>query len=115
MKATLEERADALELVERVAERLAIPFTVGGGVRTAADAEALLRAGADKVAVNSAALERPALIGELAERVGSQAVVLAIDATGGRVHARARDDRRPAATPPSGRARARRSAPARSC
>jgi imidazole glycerol-phosphate synthase subunit HisF len=89
VKATLEERANRIELVERVAERLAIPFTVGGGVRSAADAEALLRAGADKVAVNSAALERPALIGELAERVGSQAVVLAIDATRGRVHARA--------------------------
>ena len=97
--------ARCIELVARVAERLAIPFTVGGGVRSAADAEALLRAGADKVAVNSAALERPALIAELAERLGSQAVVVAIDATRGRVHARAgtTDDRR--ATRSSGRAR----------
>ncbi len=89
VKATLEGRAARVKLVERVAERLAIPFTVGGGVRTVADADALLRAGADKVSVNSAALERPELIGELAERVGSQAVVLAIDATGGRVRTRA--------------------------
>ena len=61
VKATLEERGMLLELVGRVADRLAIPFTVGGGVRTAADGEALLRAGADKVGVNSAALARPAL------------------------------------------------------
>ncbi|MDP8911272.1 MAG: HisA/HisF-related TIM barrel protein, partial [Actinomycetota bacterium] len=74
------------------AERLAIPFTVGGGVRSLADAEALLVAGADRVAVNSAALARPALIGELAERLGSQAVVVAIDASGGRVFARAGSD-----------------------
>jgi imidazole glycerol-phosphate synthase subunit HisF len=89
VRATLDGRAARVQLVERVAERLAIPFTVGGGVRTVADADALLRAGADKVSVNSAALERPELIGELAERVGSQAVVLAVDATGGRVRTRA--------------------------
>jgi cyclase len=89
VRATLDGRAARAKLVERVAERLAIPFTVGGGVRTVADADALLRAGADKVSVNSAALERPELIGELAERVGSQAVVLAVDATGGRVRTRA--------------------------
>ncbi len=89
VRATLDGRAARVQLVERVAQRLAIPFTVGGGVRTVADADALLRAGADKVSVNSAALERPELIGELAERVGSQAVVLAIDATGGRVRTRA--------------------------
>jgi len=75
--------------VRRVADRLAIPFTVGGGVRSVTDAEELLDAGADKVAVNSAALERPALITELAERMGSQAVVVAIDAQGGRVRTRA--------------------------
>jgi cyclase len=89
IRATLDGGAARVKLVERVAERLAIPFTVGGGVRTVADADALLRAGADKVSVNSAALDRPSLIGELAERVGSQAVVLAVDATGGRVRTRA--------------------------
>jgi cyclase len=89
VKATLEERATLVELVRAVSERLAIPFTVGGGVRSVADAEELLAAGADKVSVNSAALERPALLTELAERLGSQAVVVAIDAEGGRVRSRA--------------------------
>jgi len=87
--ATLEGRATLVELVGRIAERLAIPFTVGGGVRSVADAEELLDAGADKVAVNSAALERPALLAELAGRMGSQAVVVAIDAQAGRVRTRA--------------------------
>jgi len=77
------------ELVARVADELAIPFTVGGGVRVAADVEAFLRAGADKVAVNSAAVERPELIGELAALLGSQAVVVAIDAAGREVRTRA--------------------------
>jgi cyclase len=89
IEATLEARSALLELVARIAERLAIPFTVGGGLRTVADAEALLRAGADKVTVNSAALERPELIGELAARVGSQSVVVAIDAGAGEAYARA--------------------------
>jgi cyclase len=89
VKATVEERSLGSELIGRVADELAIPFTVGGGVRAPADAEALLRAGADKVAVNSAALERPELIGELAELLGSQAVVVAIDAAAGEVRARA--------------------------
>jgi cyclase len=89
ISATLEQRGTLVELVRRVAERLAIPFTVGGGVRSATDAEELLRAGADKVSVNSAALERPGLVTELAERLGSQAVVVAIDATAGRVRSRA--------------------------
>jgi cyclase len=89
VRATLDRRAALVLLVERVAERLAIPFTVGGGVRSVADAEALLQAGADKVAVNSAALERPALITELAARLGSQAVVVAIDARGGETVSRA--------------------------
>lgn len=78
-----------LDLVGRVADAVAIPFTVGGGVRAAADAEALLEAGADKVSVNSAALARPALVTELAELLGSQAVVVAIDAGGGDVYSRA--------------------------
>ena len=89
VKATLEGRATLVELVRRVAERLAIPFTVGGGVRSVRDADELLAAGADKVSVNSAALERPQLVGELAERLGSQAVVVAIDAEQGRVRTRA--------------------------
>jgi cyclase len=89
VKATLEGRATLVDLVRRVAERLSIPFTVGGGVRSVADADELLAAGADKVAVNSAALERPGLVTELAERLGSQAVVVAIDAEGGIVRSRA--------------------------
>jgi cyclase len=93
VKATLDGRPALLELVERIAERIAIPFTVGGGVRSVADAEALLEAGADKVSVNSAALERPALVGELAARLGSQAVVVAIDASNGQVRARAGSER----------------------
>jgi imidazole glycerol-phosphate synthase subunit HisF len=89
ISATLEQRGALVELVRGVAERLAIPFTVGGGVREVADAEELLRAGADRVSVNSAALERPSLVTELAERLGSQAVVVAIDATEGDVRSRA--------------------------
>ena len=89
VKATLEGRSALLALVERIADQLAIPFTVGGGVRSVADAEALLEAGADKVSVNSAALERPELVSELAARIGSQAVVVAVDAKGGFVRARA--------------------------
>lgn len=89
VKATLEERASLVELVRRVAERLAIPFTVGGGVRSVDDAAALLEAGADKVSVNSAALARPALVSELAARLGSQAVVVAIDAARGEVFSHA--------------------------
>jgi imidazole glycerol-phosphate synthase subunit HisF len=89
VKATASGRPLLLDLVGRVAERLAIPFTVGGGVRDVAEADALLRAGADKVAVNTAALERPELIGELAARLGSQAVVVAIDAAAGEAYARA--------------------------
>ena len=89
VKATLEERDTLVGLVRRVAEQLSIPFTVGGGIRTIADADALLRAGADKVSINSAALARPRLITELAEKLGSQAVVVAIDAEGDRVKTRA--------------------------
>ena len=97
--ATIEGRETLIGLVRRVAEQLAIPFTVGGGVRTVGDAEALLEAGADKVCVNSAALTRPDLLTELAGRLGSQAVVLAIDAARGRVrsHAGSADTRREAA------------------
>ena len=87
--ATLEGRRTLVELVERISERLSIPFTVGGGVRSVDDARELLEAGADKVAVNSAALERPRLITELAEQLGAQAVVVAIDADNGAVRSRA--------------------------
>jgi cyclase len=89
VRATLEQRSTLVELVRRVAGRLQIPFTVGGGVRSAADAEALLAAGADKVAVNSAALRKPELLSELAARLGSQAVVVAIDVEGGLVRSHA--------------------------
>jgi cyclase len=78
--ATADKRTTVVELARRVADELFIPFTIGGGIRSVADAQAVLDAGADKVSVNSAALERPELIGELAERFGSQCVVLAIDA-----------------------------------
>jgi len=67
-------------MVRRVAERVFIPFTVGGGIRSVEDMKAILREGADKIAVNSAAILRPELISEGAERFGSQCVVVAIDA-----------------------------------
>jgi len=89
VKATLEERETLIGVVRRVAEQLAIPFTVGGGIRSVADADVIVSAGADKVSINSAALERPKLITELAERFGSQAVVVAIDTESGRVKTRA--------------------------
>ena len=89
VKATLEGRPALLALVARVAERLAIPFTVGGGVRSVADGASLLRAGADKVSVNTAALARPTLISELASLLGSQAVVVAIDAADGKARSHA--------------------------
>ncbi|MEL7472705.1 MAG: HisA/HisF-related TIM barrel protein, partial [Planctomycetota bacterium] len=78
--ATPENRGTALETVAHVRAAISIPITVGGGVRRRADAEALLEAGADKVGINTAAVERPDLIGELADRVGRQCVVVAIDA-----------------------------------
>ena len=73
-------RPTFLETIRRVAAELAIPLTVGGGIRSVDDARAVLRAGADKVAVNTAAAARPGLISELAREFGAQAVVLAIDA-----------------------------------
>ncbi len=78
--ASHEGRDTVTELARRCALELSIPFTIGGGVRTVADFERLLRAGADKVAMNSAAVRNPELIGECARRFGVQAVVLAIDA-----------------------------------
>jgi len=80
--ATVESRGTRLELVRRAAERLFIPLTVGGGIRGVDDMAAALRAGADKVSVNSAAVERPELLAEAAARFGSQCVVASIDARG---------------------------------
>ncbi len=79
VSATPEGRGHALDTVRAVRTVLAIPLTVGGGVRTADDAGRLLGAGADKVGVNTAAVNRPALIGEIAERYGTQCTVLAVD------------------------------------
>lgn len=80
VSATSEGRAAAVDTVRRVREVISIPLTVGGGVRRIEDAVALLAAGADKVSINTAAVERPQLTAELAQRVGVQCVVLAIDA-----------------------------------
>lgn len=80
ISASAEERATLLDLARRTAERLFIPLTIGGGVRTADDVGRALRAGADKVSVNTAAVERPDVLSESAERFGSQCVVVSIDA-----------------------------------
>lgn len=96
--ASMENRSPAPKFVAAVAERLWIPFTVGGGVRTTADAERLLEAGADKVSINTAALANPTLITEVASLLGSQAVVVAIDTLDGIVYSRSgsvRTDRKP--------------------
>ena len=78
--ATQEVRKTVADVVERTAEQVFVPLTVGGGIRTLDDFRELLRAGADKISVNSAAVARPELITEAAERFGSQCVVLAVDA-----------------------------------
>ncbi|HEV8152797.1 MAG TPA: imidazole glycerol phosphate synthase subunit HisF [Solirubrobacteraceae bacterium] len=78
--ATYQDRDTMVELARRTADNVFIPFTIGGGIRSVADAQAVLDAGADKVSVNSAAVARPELIDELAEVFGAQCVVLAIDA-----------------------------------
>src|SRR5690349_4203741 len=83
--ASAEKRETIVDLARRTADDVFIPFTIGGGVRSVEDAQAVLDAGADKVSVNSAAVARPELIGELAEVFGAQCVVLAVDA-------RARED-----------------------
>jgi cyclase len=79
ISASLEARRTTLEMVSRVAETIFIPFTVGGGIRSVADAGAALRAGADKTAVNTAAVRDPSLVSRLAESFGSQCVVVAVD------------------------------------
>lgn len=73
-------RNTVVDLVRKVAEKVFIPFTVGGGIRSIDDFRSLLREGADKISVNSAAIDRPALVAEAAEKFGSQCVVVAIDA-----------------------------------
>ena len=84
--ATPDDSSTMLEVVAMVADAITIPFTVGGGVRSVQDAAAIIEAGADRVSLNSAALATPSLITEIADRFGSQAVVVAIDAGDGVVH-----------------------------
>ncbi len=78
--ASSDQRKTVVDMVRRVAREVFIPFTVGGGIRTVDDFKALLREGADKISVNSAAINRPELISEAADKFGSQCVVVAIDA-----------------------------------
>ena len=78
--ATSDKRETVVELARRTADDVFVPFTIGGGIRSVADAQAVLDAGADKISINSAALARPELIDELARTFGTQCVVLAIDA-----------------------------------
>lgn len=88
--ASSDQRETMVDVVERVADQCSIPFTVGGGMRSADDARRLLRAGADKISYNTAAVQRPELLVEAADAIGSQSVVVAVDA-------RRRDPDRPAA------------------
>ncbi|HEX6246887.1 MAG TPA: imidazole glycerol phosphate synthase subunit HisF [Nocardioidaceae bacterium] len=80
ISASHEDRATTLDIVSRTAEQVFIPLTVGGGIRSVDDVDRLLRAGADKVAVNTAAISRPELIAEIADRFGNQVLVLSVDA-----------------------------------
>ena len=80
VSATLENRSTLIDVVTRTARAVFIPLTVGGGIRSVDDARKVIRAGADKVSINSAAVDKPELIRELSDEFGSQAVVLAIDA-----------------------------------
>ena len=86
ISASSDGRETMVETVRATAEQVFIPLTVGGGVRSVDDARRLLRAGADKIAINSAAVLRPPLVGELAAEFGAQCVVVAIDSRRGRVH-----------------------------
>lgn len=78
--ATIEKRKTLAELVERIAKEINIPFTVGGGINSLEDAKAIIKAGADKISLNSSAVKNPMLITEIAQEFGSQCVVVAIDA-----------------------------------
>ncbi len=84
--ASSDARDTMVDVARRTAEEVFIPFTVGGGIRSVDDARRLLRAGADKVGVNTAAVDRPELVTELAREFGAQCVVVAIDALAGQVH-----------------------------
>ena len=119
--ATSDKRDTVVELARRVADECFIPFTIGGGIRSVDDAQAVLDAGADKISVNSAAVARPELISELGDVFGAQCVVLAIDAkrSAGRV-GRGRFSSPAGAPPPAsmsspGRARASSAGRGRSC
>lgn len=89
IRASLDAAEPDVSLVQRIADAIAIPFTVGGGITSVSHAERLLRAGADKITVNTAALLDPSLVTRLADKLGSQAVVVAIDARAGKVRGRA--------------------------
>jgi len=80
ISATSSGRETTLDVVRKTAEQVFIPLTVGGGIRSVDDVDKLLRAGADKVSINTAAIERPQLISEIADRFGSQVLVLSVDA-----------------------------------
>ena len=80
ISATLDGRKTMIEMVLKVAEKVNIPFTVGGGISSISDVDLLLKSGADKISINSSAIKRPDLVNELAEKFGSQCVVVAIDA-----------------------------------
>lgn len=80
ISASVEERETTLDMVRRTAEQVFIPLTVGGGIRTVEDVNTLLRAGADKVSINTAAIARPELINEISDRFGNQVLVLSVDA-----------------------------------
>ncbi len=121
--ATHERRDTVAKLARRTADDVFIPFTIGGGIRSVADAQAVLDAGADKVSVNSAALARPELLDELSARFGAQCVVLAVDAKARDARSRRRAGRRtspagatpPAATRSPGAARPSSAVRGRSC
>ena len=80
ISASIEERATTLEIVRKTSEQVFIPLTVGGGIRSAENVNELLRAGADKVSINTAAISRPELINEISDRFGNQVLVLSVDA-----------------------------------
>jgi imidazole glycerol-phosphate synthase subunit HisF len=80
ISASVEDRSTTLEMVSRTAEQVFIPLTVGGGIRESSDVDRLLRAGADKVSINTAAINNPELINEIADRFGNQVLVLSVDA-----------------------------------
>jgi len=80
ISASVDDRSTTLEVVSRTAEQVFIPLTVGGGIREVSDVDRLLRAGADKVSINTAAINRPELINEIADRFGDQVLVLSVDA-----------------------------------